>query len=500
MNDLRKFFFVVILCHVPFGTIISQEFPFPGQDKIKGQKSGDYLINTTFYKWSDSEHKTDFVLMNVPENRANKNSRLLQIPVIRIYSDSEEPAKPIFTLAGGPGATNIAPIPPVWLLKNHDLVMVGYRGVDGSVSLQCPEPIEFMKQNSGSPLSKDYLQAFGDAYGRAFRSLSAAGIDIDGYNVIEVVDDIDVARQVLGYNTVNLCGGSWGTRIGYIYGLRYPENVHRMVLTGVNPPGHCIWEPATNDRLLQVYGELWKKDADAVKRSADIILTIRNVLKNLPSSWNGIPINIDHVRMAMFMNLFHVGSAAQLFDAFVAAEDGDYSGIAYLSYTFEMFKGDHINWGEGVAKAISADFDPNRDYFHDMMPQGCLLGSPMSQFMITPITKDNWPMKQIPKEYRELRHSNVEALLISGNLDISTPAANAEKMLRYLPNGKHVILKEMGHLGDTCHLQREAYEFLVLNYLSTGKVDDSKFHYQPINFKPETTFQDIAKSFVAQKK
>lgn len=109
-------------------------------------------------------------------------------------------------------------------------------------------------------------------------------------------------------------------------------------------------------------------------------------------------------------------------------------------------------------------------------------------------------MKPVPREYRELRYSNVEALLISGNLDISTPATNGEKMLRYLPNGKHVILKEMGHLGDTCRLQQEAYEFLVLNYLSTGKVDDSKFHYQPISFKPETTFQDIAKSFVAQKK
>jgi len=202
--------------------------------------------------------------------------------------------------------------------------------------------------------------------------------------------------------------------------------------------------------------------------------------------------------MAMFINLFHVGSTAQLFDAFVAAENGDHSGIAYLSYTFEMFKGNHINWGEGAVKAISADFDPSRDYFHDLMPTGCMLGSPMSQFMITPITKDNWPIKQIPPEYRELRHSPVETLLISGSLDISTPATNGEKMLRYLPNGKHVVLKEMGHLGDTCHLQREAYEFLISEFLLTGKVDDTKFHYQPINFTPETTFQDIARSFIAQ--
>lgn len=500
MDDLKTIIFFVILCQISCGTVISQEYPFPNQDKIRDLKSGDCLTYTTFYKWGETEQKTDFVIINVPENRTSTSSRLLQIPVIRIYSDSEEPEEPVFTLAGGSGATNIAPNPPIWLLKNHDLVMVGYRGVDGSVSLQCPEAIEFMKQNSGSPLSKDYLLAFGGVYYKAFQRFSAAGIDIDGYNVVEVVDDIDNARQVLGYHRINLCGGSWGTRIGYIYGLRYPENVYRMVLTGVNPPGHCIWEPTTNDRLLQEYGELWKKDADAVKRSADIVLTIRNVLKSLPPSWNGIPINIDHVKMAMFINLFHVGSAVQLFDAFVAAENGDYSGMAYLSYTMAMFKGDNINWGEGLAKAISADFDPNRDYFHDMMPEGCLLGSPMSQFMITPITKDNWPMKQVPKEYRELRRSNVEALLISGNLDMSTPAANAEKMLRYLPNGKHVILKEMGHLGDTCNLQREAYEFLVLNYFSTGKADDSKFQYQPINFKPETTFQDIAKSFVVQKK
>ena len=126
MDDLRTIIFFIILCHVSCGTVISQEYPFPSQDKIRDLKSGDCLTNTTSFKWSDSRRKTDFVLMNVPENRTNKSSRLLQIPVIRIYSDSEEPAKPVFTLAGGPGATNIAPNPPVWLLKNHDLVMVGY--------------------------------------------------------------------------------------------------------------------------------------------------------------------------------------------------------------------------------------------------------------------------------------------------------------------------------------------------------------------------------------
>lgn len=165
-----------------------------------------------------------------------------------------------------------------------------------------------------------------------------------------------------------------------------------------------------------------------------------------------------------------------------------------------MIKQAPMNWGEAAAKAWSVDFDINRDYYHDSMPAGCLLGSPVSKFQWSILTPELWPMKLVAKKYRKLRRSEVETLLISGNLDICTPASSGEKLLRYLPNGHHVVLKNMGHLGDILSLQANAYQYLVKNFLLTGQVDDSKFENQPVNFEPKETFQDIAKSLINKNK
>ena len=58
----------------------------------------------------------------------------------------------------------------------------------------------------------------------------------------------------------------------------------------------------------------------------------------------------------------------------------------------------------------------------------------------------------------------------------------------------------MGHLGDILGLQPNAYQHLVQHFLLTGQVDDAMFEYQPINFEPKETFQDMAKSFMNREK
>ncbi len=496
MKSFNFFIISLILAGIVLTNCLAQDFAFPSQEDVKALKSGQFKCNTVTFNWNGQDFETEFLIFAVPENRNNKSSRLIHLPIIRIKSKAETPRDPIFVLAGGPGLPNITASPQLWMLENYDLVMVGFRGVDGSVILDCCEVIEYIKNTPGNPLSKDYLNGIGQAYFKAFNRMTDSGIDINGYNVVEVLDDIDQARQILGYEKINLTGGSWGTRIGYLFGLRFPQSVKRAVLTGVNPPGHCYFNPVTSDSLLSVWGELWKKDPICLTKSKDILETIRNIMNNLPESWMGLPLNADQIRIGMFTNFYSVNSVAQVFDAFIAAENGDYSGIAYLSFSFEMIKQAQINWGEAAAKAWSVDFDINRDYYNDSMPEGCLLGSPVSKFQWSVLTPELWPMKLVAKEYRELRRSGVETLLISGNLDICTPASSGEKLLRYLPNGHHVVLKNMGHLGDIFSLQPNAYQHLVKHFLLTGQVDDSKFEYQPINFEPKEKFKDIAKSFI----
>ena len=56
----------------------------------------------------------------------------------------------------------------------------------------------------------------------------------------------------------------------------------------------------------------------------------------------------------------------------------------------------------------------------------------------------------------------------------------------------------MGHTRDVANLQPEAFRHLAETFFLKGIVDDSKFKYQPMNFTPTRTFQDMAKEFVKQ--
>lgn len=92
---------------------------------------------------------------------------------------------------------------------------------------------------------------------------------------------------------------------------------------------------------------------------------------------------------------------------------------------------------------------------------------------------------RIPPELNKVQQSDVQTLLISGSIDFSTPAENATKeLLPSLTNGKQVILREMGHVGDVVNRQRSALEHLLLRYYDEGVVDDSKFKYDPMDFDP----------------
>ena len=49
------------------------------------------------------------------------------------------------------------------------------------------------------------------------------------------MDDLDDVRAFLGYDKVNLYGGSYGTRAALVYLRQHPEHVRTVVLDGVAP-------------------------------------------------------------------------------------------------------------------------------------------------------------------------------------------------------------------------------------------------------------------------
>jgi pimeloyl-ACP methyl ester carboxylesterase len=487
-------FFIIIMFMMSGCGGNSITYPEPSTQKADGafvSESGTVKIGST-------EYAADFGTMTVSENRDKRTSRLIHLPYIRVHSPSRNPREPIFVLNGGPGSSNMA-----WnwgimwyLLPEHDIIAVGYRGVDGSTVLDCPEVVQAIKGN-GDVLSEESLTAIGHAWSASAQRLTSEGIDLDGYTMLECIEDNEAVRKALGYERINLISGSYGTRIAYLYGLKHPERIFRSAMVCVNPPGGFVWDPEIIDKQLKRYSVLWSQDSVMSLKSKDLYADMQHVLNHMPHKWLLFSIDPGKVKVVTFCLLYYRKSAAMVFDAFVAAQQGDPSGLALMSVSYDYIMPTVSTWGDAASKAVSADFDSTRNYLLDMEPPNFPLGSPVSKLQWGPLSFGHWPVQLLPEEFRQLRHSDVETLLLSGSVDFANPAELAtEKLLPYLKNGKQVILSECGHVGDVLNVFPESTRRMVTSFYDTGVVDTSMNAYKPMDFTVSWSFPTLAKVVV----
>lgn len=490
ISSLLMFFFSIIILLVTYCGKQSFTFPEPSSEIY----DGSFNSVTTTMIYANTERTVDLGTLTVLENRKKNNSRYIHLPVIRVRTNTEKPLEPVFCLTGGPGMSNLIHVGMKWyLMPNHDIVMVGYRGVDGSSILSCPEVKKAMK-GKGNLFSEESIKTLRQAWEKSAQQLQQEGVDINGYTILDVIEDNELARKALGYNKINLKSVSYGTRVAYIYGLLHPEHIHRIAMTAVNPPGRFVWERDVFDEQLREYSALWARDSSATVRSKDLYSDIMKGLNSMPDRWFFLPINKGKVRCVTFSLLFKYETAALVFDAFIAASQGDYSGLALMSLAYDYVMPGMFTWGELACKAVSADFDSTRDYIADMSPtENFPMGSPMSELLWS----TSWPVNLIPEQYRKLQHSNIEILLLSGSIDVGTPTRYVVRdLLPYLKSGHHVILEGRGHM-DLEWPNPESSQRLISSFYKTGVPDEALNTPMPVNFTVSLGFPLIAKlSFI----
>ncbi len=484
---------VVLVAAMVLAGCGQREEATPRPQPPEGAVAGDFSVVPCLHVAHEVEYAAECGTLIVPENRYDESSRLIALPVKRIRASGDAPAEPIFNLTGGPGMSNMRHSRVGWYHENHDIVLVGFRGVDGTVFLGCPEVSAAM--GSGLPLmSHEGMAAQGEAYAACAKRLTAEGIDLDGYTVLEVVDDVEAARQTLGYERINLGSGSYGTRLAQIYTWRYPDRVHRNAMVAVNPPGRFWWDGAILEEQVLRYSALCAEDEYCSSRTNDLAASIQTALDNMPERWLVFPVDRDAVLFASFIGLYTTGGAASTFDVWLAAAEGDYSGMALVTAALMFMLPTDFAWGDSASKAYSADydFDPTADYVAEVTPDPYLLGSPGSSMGWS--AAGIWPAKKIPDEYRTAQPSSVETLMLSGTLDVSTPAQNArDQLLPLLENGEQVVLSDFAHTGDLYNLPREATRHLLTTFYATGEVDASLYQPNTVNFEPDWGFPLIAK-------
>lgn len=462
-----------------------------------GAHAGDLTLKPCTYQTEAGDFAAECGALVVAENRADPTSRLIALPVTRIKATAPNPGGPVFYLEGGPGITNMSFTQASRYAQNRDVVLVGYRGVDGSVRLDCPEVTSALS-HSTDLLSEQSFRAQGDALRSCARRLEGEGVDLVGYGLVPEVDDLEAARVALGYDRINLLSQSAGTRTALVYTWRYPESIHRSVMVGVNPPGHFLWDAKTMDEQIRRYAEQCAEDSSCRKRTNDLAASLARTAADMPDRWLFLPIDASSVRVYSFFGLMESTSEEALsspltLDAWLSASEGDSSGFWFLSFFADVVPIPFV-WGQYAAAGM-LDAQAARDYFSAPVQERDNLAWAGSAFAWSGgRLADSWPAAPDEDAYSRVRMSNVETLLISGELDTSTPPRVATKeLLPYLPNGHQVVLPGLGHTASFFAEQPQAGTRLVNTFFDSGRVDDSLYAPQRVDFTPGMTLTRLAK-------
>jgi pimeloyl-ACP methyl ester carboxylesterase len=322
-----------------------------------------------------------------------------------------------------------------------------------------------------------------------------AGVDLSGYTIPGVIEDMENARTALGYDRINLLSESYGTRVAQIYAYMHPNSLYRLVLIGVNTPGHFVWDPAIFDKMIEHFSKLCAQDVSCSSRTSDYAQTMYAVIHNMPKHWLFFNIDPDTVRLGTQFMFLDNPNMPLIFDAYLAAGEGDPSGLAMLNLLTSIAPINSQIFGDLSNKAGTVDLEKYAG-IESISLGDSIMGAPMAE-MIWPLAKE-WPLELIPKNLREFQESNVEMLLVNGTVDFSTPPTALAEAKPYFHRAQMVLLPEFSHITDVMKtLQPEAFERMVTSYYDTGVADSSLYVYQPLGFKPSMSATVIAKVLVA---
>src|SRR5260370_11862226 len=109
---------------------------------------------------------------------------------------------------------------------DRDIVLVDQRGTGDSGALDC-KPGQEEKLDQDPQTGIERLRACLASY--------RAKADVRRYTTTLAMDDLDDVRQFLGYSSINLYGGSYGTRAAIVYARRHAARVRSVILDSVAP-------------------------------------------------------------------------------------------------------------------------------------------------------------------------------------------------------------------------------------------------------------------------
>jgi len=390
------------------------------------------------------------------EDRTAKSGRTIQLKIVVLKAlGSKSAPDAIFPLHGGPGApaTALAEMANEMLKpvrQDHDLVFVDQRGTGGSNPLICDiaDDSHDLASFFGGILPADKV--------RACREKLQEHAELRLYTTPIAMDDLDDVRAALGYNKIDLVGLSYGTLASQVYMRQHPEHVRSVFLVGVATPN--MKQPLLFPRSAQHAMDLLFADCTVDQTCHSEFPRLQEEFGVVLSRFNNGPLPVEmidpvskkRVQVKLSRSSFVEGIRLAMYSNFSQqfvpkivhqAYENDYvpfeEAAIHLSPGAEVARGVYftITCSEGVPFITAKELaDETKNTY---------VGPERVERHITACKE--WPKGNIAPSYIDLVKSDLPVLMISGEVDSSSPTWFGESALKFLPNGRQLKIRYLGH-------------------------------------------------------
>ncbi|WP_433168321.1 alpha/beta hydrolase [Kribbella sp. CA-247076] len=182
----------------------------------------------------DQEFRTYCARITAPRDWANQYSgHDIQLAVSKVAPAKGKPSRVVFGNPGGPGGAGLGMAPYLAsqapLAKDHLAVGFDPRGTGDSTNVTCQgAPGYTMDARDRDPRNLELI-AEASRLSQPYCDGQSRGL-LPYITTAQTVQDMDLIRRLLGYDTIDFVGYSGGTWMGAYYQTYFPQHVGRFVL------------------------------------------------------------------------------------------------------------------------------------------------------------------------------------------------------------------------------------------------------------------------------
>lgn len=398
----------------------------------------------------------------------------IRIAVAVVAAREEVPGHvPLMELIGGPGG-HLLELLPLYLAQlgegnpffplaaTRDVILLDQRGVGFSQpALDCPEASAAQVPPDASPLEQIEIAKAVFAACRD-RLVDVEGIDLSAFDTLANVQDLDRVRRALGYQQVDVQGGSYGALLGLQTARGTPGWIRSLVLESAIPAEQNYIEdvPASYQQALDTLFAACAADRECSRAFPDLEASLNATIERLVAEPDrveiidsetgetiALTITAPFVAQVVFF-AFYTAPLIPLLPAFIAgAEQGDYSLLPLLlppdlSAVISLGMFLSVVCAEEVAYADRAAVEAAVETASPPVQQllrFTAIGLPLFEVCA------DWNVERAsPLTFRPVR-TTIPTLIVNGAFDHVTPPQYGEQVARRLPNSVLVEVAAAGH-------------------------------------------------------